>query len=176
MKVEVATHFPRHCSWYANAFDELQFWLIDRSVCMRHQEHKAFWQYQKVRLPSRELGLTLPNDDYPVFTYPCVGVVSWALPKINIIDQLGLNDYVIARNPVVLSRNVNIANPQGIHQIAHNRRSPDGYIKSFKPNVLWLPEAGKIVIEKREEPLTEEDIRECERKWAQWVKRKRNAL
>jgi len=44
---------PNFVLSYLRAFDQLQFWLIGHSVCMRHQEHKVFYLYLTETLPSR---------------------------------------------------------------------------------------------------------------------------
>ena len=100
LKVPVAPHFPAPLRWYAAAFDELQFWLIDRFVCIRHQEHKANAEFLAGMFPPRAQGQFLPAADYPVFFFPAIGIPAWRLPHINILDVHGLNDYVIARTPL----------------------------------------------------------------------------
>ncbi len=142
---------------YPRAFDSLQDWLIGHYVCMRHQEHKNFYLYLIEKFPSREKGLELSADDYPVLTEGSVGVVSWVLPRVNIIDILGLNDYVAARNPEITSYTV----------MAHERRPPDGYVECFIPNVSL--EGGRFVINQRQVPLTAEKIRDCEARYADIV-------
>ncbi|HET6318847.1 MAG TPA: hypothetical protein VFG86_20520, partial [Chloroflexota bacterium] len=60
MKVAVAPHWPAGVRWYAELFDRLQFWLIDHWVCVRHQEHKVFWQWYSGLFPTRVQGSQLP--------------------------------------------------------------------------------------------------------------------
>lgn len=154
MRVPIAPHWPKAVRWYANVFDRMQSWLIYHHVCMRHQEHKVFWQVQRNAWPSREEGMKLPGDGYPVVALPCVGVPSWTLPHVNIIDTLGLNDYVIARTPV----------PAGSERLmAHSRRPPQGYVESYQPNLLF----GNVSLNvaDRPEPLTRSRITEIERYW-----------
>jgi arabinofuranosyltransferase len=142
---------------YLRAFDELQIWLIGHSVCMRHQEHKVFYLHQTETLPSRAEGLNLPDAGFPVLTASSVGVVSWVLPKVNIIDALGLNDYVVARNPHL---NLPI-------QMAHERRPPHGYVECFSTNVVL--ENGHFKIFQRPEEMTGARIVECEKDYAALV-------
>jgi hypothetical protein len=55
--------------------------------------------------------------------FPCVGVPGWVYPRTAIIDEFGLNDYVIARNEVsILSDRI----------MAHDRVPPIGYLESFR--------------------------------------------
>lgn len=165
LKEPVAPHFPSYLAWYARPFDDLQSWLIDRSVCMRHQEHKVFCRWQFSQFPARGVGLTYQSDTYPVCALFLVGVPSWVLPKVNIIDMLGLNDYVIARNPVNLDHNVDDADPRGLPQMAHDRRPPPGYVEGFEVNVGYTEPDGKVIIVPRNPPMTADKIIEHEKKW-----------
>lgn len=160
LRVSVSSQWPKGVRWYAGTFDKLQFWLIDHYVCVGRQEHKVNCEYIKGLFPPREEGGRLPAEDYPVFTFPAVGVVSWVLPRINIIDLHGLNDYVIARNP---------RNPSNVRMMAHDRRSPLGYAECFTPNVNLL-EGRRIIVSKRSRPLTAERIVACETEWAERVR------
>jgi hypothetical protein len=160
--VAKATHriLPRTPNFllaYLRTFDALQAWLIEHHVCMRHQEHKNYYLYLKETLPSREEGMKLPDAEYPVSTASSVGVVSWVLPKVNIIDVLGLNDYVVARNP-------DIALPI---EMAHERRPPPGYVECFSPNVAV--DEGHFVVSERAVPLTAMKITVCEQEYAALV-------
>lgn len=148
---------PEFLLAYPRAFDRLQDWLIGHYVCMRHQEHKNFYLYMKETLPSREAGLKLPAADYPVHIASSVGVVSWVLPRVNIIDILGLNDYVAARNPDLTAFIV----------MAHERRPPDGYIECFAPNVDFNQD--HFDIHERPVPLTAGKIVACEQQYAALV-------
>lgn len=139
---------------YFRLHDRMQFWLIDRFVCMRHQEHKVFHQHLVRTLPSRDEGLRIDPADRPVLAASNVGVVGWALPHVAIIDRFGLNDRVIARNVV-----------RGPYRfMAHERRPPDGYVECFSPNVRLAD--GVAIVEQRGTPLTADRIRECESHYA----------
>ena len=166
MRVPIANHWPKSVRWYASAFDNLQFWLIGHFVCSRHQEHKICHLWQVSRFPSRDRGMALPGDNYPVMVEPGVGVAAWTLPNVNILDISGLNDYVIARNP----------HERGTHRfMAHDRKPPEGYLESFKPNVRLDP-ANKLVIGIRPEPLTKAEIIETEKMWAEKIKELNNRM
>ena len=142
---------------YPAAFDRLQDWLIGHYVCMRHQEHRNFYLYLRETMPSRADGLQLPATGYPVHVASSVGYVSWVLPRVNIIDVLGLNDYVAARNPDITSFII----------MAHERRPPDGYIECFAPNVDFNKD--HFTISERAIPLTPEKIVACEQRFAAQV-------
>ena len=174
MIVPVADYWPNSLSWYAQPFDEMQAWLIEHRVCMRHQEHKIFFLHQQNLYPTRSVILRQFNTknnaeaigEYPVHAYGSVGVLGWRLAPINIIDTVGLNDYVIARNPLP---------PGQSRMMAHDRVPPPGYVSCFASNVepritIDYDDSGQQVtsmrryirISPRSEPLTAEKIRKCE--------------
>ncbi len=142
---------PRPLRWAAapwRGFDRWQGWLIDHAVCMRHQEHKIFHEFLVRHTPAR--GAT-PVDSLPgcvpVRAAKEVGYLSWVLPGVDIIDMLGLNDWVIARNPELHER----------HLMGHERQAPPGYLECFDPALATTP---RIV------QVPEERVRECERRFA----------
>lgn len=152
----IADRFPPPFSWYVAIFDRTQAWLIARSVCARHQEHKVFADFMRASTPTRAQGETIPWDDRPVAVAYSPGILAYDLPHVAFIDFLGLNDHVIARSPVIA------AEPR---QMAHERRPPDGYRECFRPNVdLTL---GRI----KPRILTDDDIRACEALWWAWADR-----
>lgn len=150
---------PRFVLQYFATFDRLQYWLIERSVCMRHQEHKIFYVYQTDILPSREEGMALPATGYPVTPATSVGVISWVLPRVNIIDTMGLNDYVVARNP-------DLRLPI---QMAHDRKPPNGYVECFSPNMSFTHK--HAAVKQRPVELTAEKIGQCEQEFAALLSR-----
>jgi arabinofuranosyltransferase len=158
--VPVSEHWPAAFGRYARLFDEQQAWLTDHYVCTRHQEHKINCEALKASLPSREEGLRLPSNDFPVLAFPAVGVASWVMPRVNIIDLHGINDYVIARSPI---------DPGLKRMMAHDRLAPEGYVACFRPNVEILP-GSRVRIRQRSKALTAEEIISCERRWARVVK------
>jgi hypothetical protein len=148
---------PNFVLAYFRAFDDLQSWLIGHFVCMRHQQHKVFTTYQRDNLPARAEGLAMNPSAYPVIEAEAAGVVSWVLPRVNIIDAFGLNDYVVARNADIAELTL----------IAHERQAPSGYVECFSPNVV-LNEKHAVITE-RALPLTAEKIVECEQHYAALV-------
>jgi arabinofuranosyltransferase len=154
MYVPVTPHFPAAVQPYTRLFDELQAWLIPHYVGMRHQEHKAFYQYQLSIYPPREMGLLIAPEGNPVIVVGPVGVPAWVLPTVNIIDTYGLNDRVVAQNPV---------DPARFRRMAHERYPPLGYVECFQPNVKLVAD-NKVVIGER--TLTPDTIIDCEtRPW-----------
>lgn|GEM_PF-659434 len=126
MRVPVAPYFPGPIRPYVQVFDSLQDWLIQHAVGARHQEHKIFSQYQASLSPSRAAGLLLSPDAQAVRIEGTVGVVSWVLPTIAIVDASGLDDAIVAHNP---------HDPNGPRLMAHDRIPPEGYLECFQPNV-----------------------------------------
>ena len=98
MKYPVAPHLPGPVRWYGEWFDAMQFHLISFMTCMRHEEHRTFYEHKIEVLPPREQGETISGDDMPVHVSGEVGYVGWVLPNVAIIDAFGLNDYYVARN------------------------------------------------------------------------------
>ncbi len=160
MRVAVAPHWPPLLREYVRLFDGLQAWLIEHWVCVRHQEHKVNQEYLVTLYPSRAEGEQLPAADFPIHAFQAVGVASWTLPHVNVIDLLGLNDWVIARSPVDATR---------LRGMAHERRAPDGYADCFEPNVFLAP-GGGVRITMRPVPLTAAAIESCERDWSARVR------
>jgi arabinofuranosyltransferase len=154
MRAPIAQAWPAGLSWYGDVFDRTQAWLIQRHVCMRHQEHKVFWQTQTAQFITREQGEQMPRADYPVALFWSVGVPSWTMPHVNIIDGFGLNDHVIARTPSTRTT---------VRKMAHSRRPPQGYVESYRPNIEIAK--GRMSIGRRAQPLTAEYIAANERRW-----------
>ncbi len=151
----LAPRLPGPLAAYALPWDALQRWMVDRYVCIRRQEHLVFWQFQTSYLPSREVGaLAFEGVDNPVITSPTVGVLGWVYPHAAVIDILGLNDWVAARNPMTHDRD---------RVMAHDREPPAGYMGEFQP-VLYVRE-GKLHPEERSEPLTDAHVRDIEARW-----------
>ena len=143
---------------YLRSFDSTQFWLIDHSVCIRHQEHKVFHLYLRDHLPTRSEGMALSGSGYPVLAAEAVGMVSWVLPKIFVLDTFGLNDYVGARNADIRKNG----------QMAHERQLPAGYAECFDPNVIM--NGKQVTIRERSSALTSEKITDCEQRYASLVR------
>jgi len=126
---------------------------------MRHQDHKICHESLVPFYPPREEGLPIPSDGYPVHVAAAVGVASWMLPRVNILDMMGLNDYVIARLPA----------PAGeARQMAHDRHAPKDYVFCFYPNVFI--DGRNPLIRDRKIPLTPDQIIRCESEWQKYVR------
>ena len=175
--VPVDDLFPPGTRWYADAFERLQRWLIEgHAVAKRHHEHKVFLTYRLARFPrERQLGDEW-YDEHRVYASKSVGVVGWIMARGHVIDTVGLNDWVIARNPMAEDR---------VRRMTHDREPPPGYVECFAPNVekplsslrehdleeLAAFSAPPFRVRPRKEPLTGEDIAACERTWRERIVR-----
>jgi arabinofuranosyltransferase len=154
----LAPSFPAWTRPVIARWDGWQEWLISHSVCKRHQEHKVFSQFQNGRLPERgQSKLRLEGQGRAVAGGDSVGILGWVLEDVAVIDVLGLNDYVIARNPDTRA----VAGRE--RQMAHDRKPPDGYLECFRPNIAVR---AMLYLNPRSEPLTDAEIIACESK--QW--------
>jgi arabinofuranosyltransferase len=82
--------------WY----DRQQAWLLFQDVGVRCEHHARLLRETFQALMPHRMHIENPPDPFPVFAADGVGVVGWSLPDCAIIDQHGLNDWVIARTPV----------------------------------------------------------------------------
>ncbi len=81
-------------------YDRCQAWLHVHSVGFRRATHALFCAAARGELPKRAPGQiegAVPGQRL-VYRADAVGVVSWALADVAIVDGHGLNDWVIARN------------------------------------------------------------------------------
>jgi arabinofuranosyltransferase len=95
----VAPQLPEVVRPLARRFDAWQAWLRLHMVCLRCNHHARFLarneQQWPVRGPVHNTG-----DAFPVISAGAVGIPGWVLPDVAIVDLHGLNDWVVARNPV----------------------------------------------------------------------------
>jgi len=155
MRIPIAPDFPRGLRWYAEPFDKLQSWLIEHHVCMRHQEHKIFYEFLSARFPARSMHVPALAGEYPVAAFQSVGIPGWAFPRVAILDAWGLNDYVIARHR---------ARPRKMRYMAHDRIPPEGYLESYSLNYgLMVNQSSGFI--RRDYEVTAEDIKATEEFW-----------
>ena len=77
----------------------------------------------------------IPDD--AVTSFGAVGINSYYLPDLKVIDRNGLNDKVIARNPVIT--------PNNERSMAHDREPPSGYLQQRGVNIDVFPAASSIL-------------------------------
>lgn len=163
----IAHNFPPPLRSLVAVWDSWQEWMIERSVGMRHQEHKSFHLHLFKVLPARDEDKGFEPGKRVVIKARSVGVVGWVFPKADILDALGLNDWVIARNPRLRK---SFENPE-FRQMAHDRKPPPKYVDSFRPIGRQLVSSGIELLPKKQwRPLTEKDIREAEAAGREWIR------
>ena len=228
--------FPSFVHPVLRRFETWQRWLHDHVVGLRRESHRYFVEHLKLTSPTREDGAKVTWDGRPTMITTAAGVVGWSLPHVAMIDVYGLNDAVVARNPVpsidartakleeqqaamfrVLDQNSDgridevelkpalkqlwptladeadtiekgardfVAKqdrdgdgvlsahelfpkkpmtPSSVRRMGHERVPPPGYVEGFKPNARIVDK--KVVFDPRESPLTDEGIREHERRF-----------
>ena len=106
-------------------FVGLRFALYRKAVNRRTQE----WQPYETLQP----GL-IPDD--AVTAFASLGVSSYYLQDLKIIDIYGLTDTTVARNPV--------GRPNPERQMAHDRRPPEGYLQQRGVNFHPAPAASSV--------------------------------
>ena len=62
-----------------------------------------------------------------------IGIMSYYVPDLTIIDIFGLTDATVARNPVT--------HPNHVRRIAHDRHPPPGYLQQRGVNFHLQPAA-----------------------------------
>jgi len=155
MWVPVAPEFPAGLQWYAQPFDGLQAWLIERHVCMRHQEHKVFYRFLTSQYPERSLELPAKAGAFPVAACLSTGVPGWVFPRVAVLDAFGLNDYVIARHKPY---------PRRFRLMAHDRYPPAGYMESFSFNYGRMANQSSGFVP-RDYEITADEIAATEQFW-----------
>jgi arabinofuranosyltransferase len=150
LHVRVAPLLPAPFSYLAGVWDDWQGWLIGHYVCMRHQEHKAFLLHQLDFWEPRQQGERLPWADHDVIFATAVGIPGWVFPNVAVLDMLGLNDFVVAHSR---------GGEPTFQRMAHDRWPPNGYLRCFLPNVDGFRASFRVV----PRPLSDDDIRRCER-------------
>jgi arabinofuranosyltransferase len=155
----VSDHLPAALRPSIAWWDDVQRTMIRHFVGMRHQTHIIFGMVNQPKsFPTREEGEKIRNDaDPPVLVHGGVGYPAWVLPHVAILDYRGLNDAVVAHTPV---KTTTKSGAEKKRVIAHERTPPAGYTACFHPNVKVA--GGKVVVSPRSEPLTAEQIRDCE--------------
>jgi arabinofuranosyltransferase len=157
----IASSFPKGVRPIVEKWDGWQEWLIAHSVCMRHQEHKVFGISQRDLLPERgETDLRSQSLGEPVIAFGLTGMLGWVFPDVAVIDTLGLNDHVVARNTDLRAPRGDPRAREG-RQMAHDRKPPPGYLQCFRPNFGVDLRSG-IFAYPRAQALTERDIIACE--------------
>jgi arabinofuranosyltransferase len=158
LRVKIAGDFPELLRAPVQLWDETQGWLIGHAVGSRQIEHKLFAERMLRMAPPRAQGEQLTWQDRPVLAAEAVGIVSYMLPNVAIIDMHGLSDRVVARTPPPKNN---------FRKMAHERMPPPGYVECFAPNVRV--QDGRVKVKPRKKPLLDARIEKCD-SIERWVK------
>lgn len=92
----ISPQVPAFARGLTRWFDKQQAWLFLRYIGLRCNHHSIVLQLHALNL-QRRMQVVDPPDAFPVFATGAVGLPGWCLPGCAIIDEFGLNDWVIAR-------------------------------------------------------------------------------
>ena len=105
-------------------------------IGMRFVEHREFTDQQLgLWQPYASISRALIPDDAVTEGY-AIGIESYYLPDLTIVDHFGLTDAVVARNPVV--------KPNQERHMAHDREPPPGYLNERGVNFTVRPPANTL--------------------------------
>ena len=94
----IADQVPAPLHWLARWHDRQMAWLKPQVLCGRPRVHALWLEEARARLPLRQR-TTFDAADVPVMRERGVGLPGWTLPDVAVLDEHGLNDWVVARSP-----------------------------------------------------------------------------
>lgn len=145
--------------FFTEKWDAAQKKLIYQGIGLRHQEHKVLTEELLKTFPSREEGSRIKKSDNRLFAWDFVGVASWVLPEVNIIDLSGQNNTIVAASSLKYPNR---------RLFGHDRAVPAGYVQCFNggSNLYVEPFLGKKNLRLlRAAPLSDGQIKGCENFW-----------
>ena len=80
-------------------FDRQQAWLFMRYIGTRCTFHRNYLKVFATHY-SQRMRIVDPPDPFPAMAVAAVGLPGWTLPDCVILDEMGLNDWVVARTPM----------------------------------------------------------------------------
>ncbi len=116
--------------------NDLRASLVRQNVGDRFVEHREFADLMIARwqpYENMQRGI-IPGD--AVMTRGSIGIHSYHLPELTVIDSMGLTDATVARNPVT--------RPNRERQMAHDRFPPPGYLEQRGVNIYVHPPADTV--------------------------------
>ncbi len=116
--------------------NDLRATLVQQHVGDRFVEHREFADLMIARwqpYENMQRGI-IPGD--AVMLRGSIGIHSYHLPELTVIDYMGLTDATIARNPVT--------RPNRERQMAHDRSPPPGYPEERGVNIDVHPPAATV--------------------------------
>ncbi len=91
-------YVPAFAQPLARWFDRQQLWLFVRYIGLRCHHHAQALAIYRTHFAGRQRVATAA-EPFPVLATGAVGLPSWYLPDCAIVDEFGLNDWVVARTP-----------------------------------------------------------------------------
>jgi arabinofuranosyltransferase len=136
-------------------FDRWQAWLRLRAIGMPQSSHRHLTEFLLATLPPRQHD-PAGFASLPMVKAAAVGIVGWNLPDIAVIDEHGLNDWVIARHPVEYGRSLDL--PPAALEVAFQERDQDrgatldaqelqAALAHFQPAYGEKPDEARSVVE-----------------------------
>ena len=92
----IAAEVPALLRPIARWHDRQMAWLKPQVLCGRPRVHAMWLEEASARLPARQRG-GFDLNDVPVLRERGVGLPGWVLPDVAVLDEHGLNDWVVAR-------------------------------------------------------------------------------
>lgn len=116
----------------ATTYNASLAYCVEHDIALSQTEHKVFWQLGVDRwFPYHDALAVAPLPDDLVAAYPSIGVYSYSLRGLEIVDTLGLTDAYVARLPCEI--------PNKDRNMAHDRLTPADYLKSRNVNIQIFP-------------------------------------
>ena len=97
----LAPHMPAPLRPIAHWYDRQKTWMQWHMVGIRFLHGMDSEDLARLYPERRRRAAAV--DDVPVLRARAVGVVGWVLPDVAVLDELGLNDWVVARLPVSIA-------------------------------------------------------------------------
>lgn len=113
------------------AYNEALSYTAAHSVGTRFQEHRTFRLAREAMFGAYADKTRGRFPDDAVMSLNTIGVTSYHLADLTIVDVHGLTDRTVAHNPVL--------HPNSERQLAHDRSPPPGYLSQRGVNVSVLP-------------------------------------
>jgi arabinofuranosyltransferase len=134
LELRLAPLAPEWARPYLGLTDLLQAQLVDHYDAVRLREHQAFAAFQVASLSPLAAVDPARLGEVPVVLEGSVGVLSWVLPGVRIVDYFGLNNYVVAH-----------AGYYGpVYMMAHTTSPPDGYVAALRPLFQVVRRPGQV--------------------------------
>jgi len=80
-------------------FDRQQAWLFTRYIGARCTFHRNYLEFAATHFWQR-MRIVDPPDPFPTLAGEAVGLLGWTLSDCVILDEMGLNDWIVARTPI----------------------------------------------------------------------------